>query len=311
MQTLIANAILVVLNTSIFHGRKKLRKEDLAANGVDVDLLPPGTLATLGSKRIISPKTIAIFIALKAEADRLCLQHGVRFMGGYAIPNDKSAELISALSEVKTKFEDARVNFLNVYDAEVENWIATNPPEWAAVIRAAVEPISHLRRNISFNFAAMTMGAPENIPVNGLEEEISGLFGQLCHEIRVAARQAYETSFIGKLEVTRKALRPLKSIREKLAGLAFLDPSIADTLLIIDATLDKIPKTGAIKGCELNMVAGLLGRQLANLGRVVPPEAPHEVSSEDDDEYEEEIVYVDEDDTSEEVHEITTLNWDF
>lgn len=272
MQTILNNMILIVLNVSLWHGRKKLRSEDLAANGIDVDKLPPGTLATLGSKRIISPAAVNMFSALKREAERLCLQYGVRLIGGYAVPKDRADELNKALAEIKIKFEAARTNLLSVYDEEVEKWIVTNPPEWSPIIRAAVEPVSHLRRAIAFNFAAVTVGAPENVQENGLDEEVNGLYGQLCHEVRVAARQAYEVSYVGKLEVTRKALRPINAIREKLLGMAFLDQSISDIIQVIDDTLDKIPKSGPIAGTDLNMVAGLLGRQLSNMGRVVPEE---------------------------------------
>ena len=274
IQAILDQMILVVLHVSLWQGRKALHREDLASNGINVDKLPPGTLATLGSKRIISPEAVKIFASLKREADRLCLQHGVRFVGaGYAVPKEKVEKLNMELQRIKGAFDVAKAEFLSVYDIEVEKWINSNPPEWSSIIRAAIEPPSHIKKTISFNYAAISVNAPADVENNGLDEEMGSLYGQLCHEVRQAARQAYETSFVGKQEVTRKALRPIRAIREKLAGLSFLDQGIVDTIQVIDDTLAKLPKNGSIKGTDLNMVAGLVGRQLANIGRDVPVEA--------------------------------------
>ena len=114
---------------------------------------------------------------------------------------------------------------------------------------------------------------------------MNSLYGQLCHEIQVVARQTFENSMVGKLEITHRTLRPIKAIRAKLVGMLFLDPAIAETIQIIDDTLNKLPEDGVIKGTDLNMVAGLVGRQLANMGRVVPP---HEPDSEEGEELQDE-----------------------
>lgn len=268
-QQILDKMILMVLNITLWQGRKALKRTDLALNGIEIDKLPPGTLATLGSKRIISPDAINIFMSLKRAAMKICLQNGVRFGGdGYAIPREKVDALNLELNRLKLEFETAKANFLSVYDDEVEKWIDANPPEWSAIIRAAVDSTKHIKKTLSFKFSALEVKVPD-IAENGLDEEVDSLYGQLCHEIRVVARQSFENSFVGRQEITRKALRPINSIREKLAGMQFLDPSIAETIKVIDDTLQKLPDDGAITGTDLNMVAGLVGRQLANMGRIV------------------------------------------
>ena len=281
-QTILDQMILVVLNIPLWQGRKALQASDLAANGIDISRLPPGTLATLGSKRIISPDALKLFISLKRTAMKLCLQNGVRFGGdGYAVPRGKVAGLIQELKRLQADFESAKTDFLSVYEDEVEKWIASNPPEWAPVIRAAVDSPSHVKKALSFNFSAFDVKVPADIFENGLDEEVNSLYGQLCHEVRVVARQTFENSFVGKKEITRKALRPIKAIREKLSGLLFLDPSISETIQVIDDTLSKLPEEGAINGTDLNMVAGLVGRQLANMGRVAPQDEGGDEADED------------------------------
>jgi hypothetical protein len=92
------------------------------------------------------------------------------------------------------------------------------------------------------------------------------LFGQLCREVRTAARAAFEQSYVGKSSVTRKALRPILAMREKLSGLVFLDPQVGAMIATIDTTLDELPRSGPIEGRDLNMLAGLLSRELARMG---------------------------------------------
>lgn len=261
---------LVVLNISLYQGRKAIKRADLALTGIDVGKLPPGTLATLGSKRIISPKALRIFSKLRLSARRICLQNGVRFGGcGYAIPRERIEFVSGELKRMKNEFEAAKANFLSVYQEEVEKWVSENPPEWAQIIRGAMDSPSHIDKAISFNYAAFEARPPAEVTENGLDEEVNSLYGQMCHEVRVSARRAYDNSFVGKKEVSQKALRPIKTIRAKLVGLLFLDPSVGETIQAIDETLEKMPADGVIKGTDLNMLAGLLGRQLANMGRTV------------------------------------------
>ena len=99
-------------------------------------------------------------------------------------------------------------------------------------------------------------------------------------------------------------------IREKLAGLLFLEPSIAETIQIIDDTLKKLPEIGPIKGTDLNMVAGLVGRQLANLGRLVTVE--QQVSEEGEYDYDDEDpTNPDEIIISQDTGEVAPISYDF
>lgn len=274
--------VVIMLNISLWSGRKKLRPEDLAANGVEVDKLPPGTLASLGTKRIIAPEALNPFTSLKKEAERICLAKGVRFLGGFAIPKGNVPGLVEELKEIKHRFQEAKDNLLSDYDKEVSKWIAENPPEWASVIRAAIEPASTIDQALHFNFAPVVVGSPEGMEEEneGLDEETDGLLGQLFHEIRVQAKTAYEATFVGRREVTRKALRPIAAMRDKLQGLSFLDPEIAETIHGIDEVVTKLPKSGPITGADLDMLAGLVGRRLANIGRPLP-DNPQEAEEDD------------------------------
>lgn len=81
---------------------KKLRTEDLGA-GVT---LPPSELASLGSKKIINSDELKEFENLKRRAVRLLELNGVRFLGGYGLPDGVApGGCLPALEDIKRKFE--------------------------------------------------------------------------------------------------------------------------------------------------------------------------------------------------------------
>ena len=166
-----------------------------------------------------------------------------------------------------------------------------------------------------FRSAAIEIKTPEEVLANGLAEEVNSLYGQLCHEVRVSARRAYESKFAGKKEVSQKTLRPIKIIREKLVGLFFLDPSIAETIQSIDDTMNRMPTCGAIKGPDLNMVAGLVGSQLANMGRDLPQLQESETEGNDDEDTSEEVTdeepETEDSLTPENPGRVEPITWDF
>lgn len=304
------NIVLIMLGVKLYTASKKLRREDLAINGIDVSKLPPNTLAHLGTKKVIAPSALAPFSALKKEAERLILTKGVRFLGGYAVPTDEAQGLADMLNDIKRRFDANKQELMAKYSTEVEAWIGQNPPEWEPIIRCAVDPISYVDRALQFSFAPIAASTPVGMEESntGLDEEADGLYGQLCHEIRVTARQAYDGNLVDRKQIYQTTLRPIHAIRAKLAGMVFLEPDlIGKTIEDIDKTLNRLPKSGPIEGVDLNMVAGLLGRELANLGRALPPEPMVEEEPEPEAVVEDVVV------TQETLQEaeLTPLTWDF
>lgn len=266
-QAILDHMTLVVLNISLWQGRKTLHEDDLAALGVDVAKLPKKTTAALGTKKIVAPASLKVFAALKREAMTLCHRAGVRFVGdGHAVPREKVAEVCRELKRLKDGFETAKEAFLSGFDGEVEQWISKHRPEWTPLIGTVVKSKQRVAASISFNYAALDMRTPADVGEHGLDQEVTSLYGQLCHEIRVTARHVFESSFVGKQKISAKALQPITAIRAKLAGLSFLHPTIDETIQAIDDTLGVLPQKGAIQGADLKMVAELLGKRLAAMG---------------------------------------------
>lgn len=94
----------------------------------------PEDLASLGSKRIADPGSLKIFSTLKARAFNYLDRHGVRFMSGWAIPEDKAGDVVTELMSIRDDFFREKETFLADYDQSIENWINKHT-KWAGIIR--------------------------------------------------------------------------------------------------------------------------------------------------------------------------------
>ena len=246
------------LNISLWSARKKMAAEDLG--GAE---LPPEDLASLGSKRICDPEALRIFGTLKARAFNFLDRHGVRFMSGWAIPEDKAGFIVEELIRIRDEFMRAKADFLADYDQNLEAWIAKHQ-QWAGIIRNSVVGSDYVRARMDFRWQ-MYKVAPitehekaEAVLEAGLAEEVTGLGNRLFTEVARSADEIWRRVYEGRTEVTHKALSPLRTLHGKLVGLSFVEPHVAPVAEIIGAALKRIPPKGNIGGTDLLMLQGLV-----------------------------------------------------
>ncbi|OAI12759.1 MULTISPECIES: DUF3150 domain-containing protein [Methylomonas] len=254
---LLDRVVLIKIDANIYGARKKLRKEDLVL--ADGSELPPEDLASLGSKRLLDPDRLADFNRLKKAAERECLRVGTRFMGGFVVPVEHSADIIPELQKVAHEFAIKKAEFLAGYDAAVRDWIAKHP-NFAGIIEKAIDPMPYVATKLGFDFMVVSIRQPEAATpadIERLDRQIDSIGGQLFHEIAVDAELLLDQSLIGKDQVTRNAVRPIKRIRDKLDGLGFIDYRVAPIVTWIDGMLQKIPKRGAIDGPLLQEILAM------------------------------------------------------
>jgi hypothetical protein len=133
MQRIADRLALVCLDVRIWSGRKKLRAEDLKL-GTHV---PPQDLVSLGSKRVCDPEALRVFHNTKKAAERACLAVGTRFLGGFAVPAERTAAVADALAGLKETFDRETRALLSDYDRALDAWIASLPA-WEEPIRRAI-----------------------------------------------------------------------------------------------------------------------------------------------------------------------------
>lgn len=247
--------VLIHLNFSVWSGKKKLKPEDLKGAN-----LPPDKLASLGSKRIFAPDALKVFATLKRQAERACEEVGVRFLGGYAIPEEKLTPLMEKMAQIEESFAKAKTDFLSAYDDNLKDWLA-EAGEWSVIVARAVEPASSVAKRLACGFTAFKVEAPgeEASAAEPLERQVGGLADQLIQEIGALAKSTWEESYRGRTSVTRKALRPLKAILDKLSSLSFVGPfKICGLVANVNAALATVPKSGPVTGATLMGLVGVL-----------------------------------------------------
>ena len=253
-QVILDRVVLIKVDANIYGARKKLKKEDLMlASG---SKLPPEDLASLGSKRLLDPDKLSVFNRLKKEAERICLRVGTRFLGGFAVPIESAASITAELDRIALDFAAAKTAFIAGYDAAVKDWVVRHP-EFAGIIEQAVDSVAFVSTRLSFDFLVVSIGLPDCLPpvdATRLDSKIGSLSEQMFYEISVEANQLIEQSLLGKEQVTRNALRPIRRMRDKLDGLGFLDHRVAPVVSTIDDLLARIPTKGAIEGSILQAI---------------------------------------------------------
>ena len=256
--TVLDNILALNLNISLWTARKKMTPEDFG--GVE---LPPDDLATLGSKRIADPEKLRIFNTLKARAFKFLDKHGIRFMSGWAIPEQKADIITDELISIRQDFFNAKDAFLEAYEENLNAWIAKHN-NWAEIIRSSVVSADYVRSRMDFRWQIFKVAplmehtSTSAVREAGLAEEVEGLGAALFGEISKSAEEIWKKVYMGKTEVTHKALSPLKTLHEKLIGLTFIEPHVAPVAEIIETALKQVPARGNITGASLCMLQGLV-----------------------------------------------------
>lgn len=242
------------LEVNIWTARKKLSPEDFAGA-----TLPPEDLASLGSKRVCDPEALRVFGTLKARAVSLLDRHGVRFLGGWAIPESQADAIVTELEQILQDFNTAKEDFLSRYDESVRDWIAKHSG-WEQIIADSTVSADYVRSRMGFIWRLYRIVPPDPAdPVmEGLKDEVVSLGQTLFGEVSKAATEAWHKCFAGKTEITRKALSPLRTIHQKLSGLSFVEPRVSPVADLIHTAFEHLPKRGRIEGANLLMLQGLV-----------------------------------------------------
>ncbi|SOB59977.1 conserved protein of unknown function [Pseudodesulfovibrio profundus] len=251
--TVLDNLMALNLDVNIWTARKKLTPADFG--GAE---LPPEELASLGSKKICDPKELRIFGTLKARAVNLLDRTGVRFLGGWGIPEDKADDIVAELTDIRADFLNAKAQFLSRYDEAVRDWIVQHPG-WENLIGSSPVSADYVRSRLDFRWQFFKlMPPPDNTVGHGLQHEVSELGDKLFGEVAKAATDTWQRCFEGKDKVTHKALSPLRSIHAKLSGLSFVEPRVVPVVDLLDTAFNRMPKRGHIQGSALVMLQGVV-----------------------------------------------------
>jgi len=244
----------IVLDTTIWSGRRKLRPEDIliGAGGN----LPPEDVASLGSKKICDPEELNIFTKLDNRMERACLAVGTRFLKGYAVPIGKLDALVANLDAYVADFNVAKADFMAKYDTAVEKWISDHPG-FEEPLRRAVLPAKVVANKLACGYTVFRVGhAASEGAAATLDNQVGGLADQLYREVAQEAEDAFQHLLGHNGSLSRRSVRPLRRLHDKLEGLSFLDSGMGRLTDAIRTAADRL-EHGSGKVAEAEIMGTL------------------------------------------------------
>lgn len=251
MKQITENVTVVMLDASTYTGRQALSKTEKQSAGVTA----PEEIMSVGFKKVVSPEAVRPFATLKKAAERILYQYGVRFLGGWAIPNDRVKEALAEVRQLQEEYGKEKARFLANYTRYVREWASAHK-DWASFIGSGHTPEA-LERSLHFGFSAVAI-APVDVEGSDIESEVNGIGARALMEVSKEALSLWDKSLKGKDRITQKTLRPVHKMIEKLDSLSFVDGRLTPLVDHVRGVLDQLPKAGPMDGPDLAAVAGIV-----------------------------------------------------
>ena len=234
----LSNLSIVNLDFDLWSGQAKLKDDDLIiGNGGEI---PPKELASLGRKRLIDPKMLNPFHALKTRAETICLTHGMKFLNSsiYAIPKDRIGLVDEGLKKIEPEMKMLVDDFLSKYQKGVDEWASANP-NYAQAIRLAAPSDSSIRSRFGFEYDIINVSssADTNDATDKLSKRVEKLDSDLMEEVANDATNFFTKNLSGRDGCSVRTRQTLKRIRDKVDGLSFLNSAFLPLVNLLDETI--------------------------------------------------------------------------
>lgn len=255
------NVELVQLGFEIWSGERKLERGDLGAN-LEPDL-PDEKVVSLGRKKLINTiKYLRPLNSLRSKASNLLDREGIRFMGGYAVPEDAINRVSLQLQSICDEFNVELDRFLDDYDRIVDEWVGENP-DFGANILAAKLPVGIVRSRCTAEFAIYRVSSSRRDTSNSLDKQGDTLEGKILEDAHKCLMpyitKIDEAAMDGRNSTFRVTIRSsIRAIAEKIRRFSFADRTggfIPFAALLEDA----VAGTGKVDDGDFRQLAKVLG----------------------------------------------------
>lgn len=248
-------SIILVPQIHIWSGQVTLnRTEDLStASG-----LPPKTLVSDGSKRIIDPQALTPLETQRRAVNRDLARMGVVSPMGYLITNDMEAEAHKLVEERRTKFDAARADLINNFDRLCHEWEQKNPG-FEELLRRNRPDVSAVAAACNFDYAMARMEAVDSdLGRERFEAAAKATTSAVIENVCSSASGILKNSFEGRDRVTQKAVNVVRELVAKLRGFAMFDARIIPATDALERTISQVPKTGPLDGAQTLIISTML-----------------------------------------------------
>ena len=221
---LIRKIVVVVPRFTQWTGTRAMHEGDYTI-GTGGQLPPKEVTKSLGLKAIIDTQELRVFDRIKHKAEVLLEGCGVKYLSGWAIPEDKADEVFKSLDALVEQYSLEKADFLSRYDALVKDWADKNPSFSKEIMEGKLD-VNAVSERISAGYETFRLQPVSAEKAVALAKSIGGLASELIASVTRSARIFFKESFLGKPRASRKTVNAVLKIRQKLQGLAFLSSSI-------------------------------------------------------------------------------------
>jgi hypothetical protein len=216
-----------------------------------------GPAFTGGAVRYINPEALRPFNTQRGRLDRTCRAMGVRFLSGWAVPEEAAAKLQEQLAPLVDDTQVAINKFLVDYDALAAQWQQEHPEVAPFAGRFPSRSQVAARMSVAVSIFKIDNGvAGADQAQNGLLSELGALPRRALEEIAQDVRHAWDPS---KGVAGQRTLGVVHRVCEKLRTLEFLGGNLGQAARLIEATLQRLPSKGKIEGVDYAVLASLFG----------------------------------------------------
>lgn len=240
--------------TTLWSGRGRLRADDL---GLTEEEAPPEAIASLGSKKLFPQDKLKLLQKKKRLMHRDCAEVGMRFVGGYAVPEAKAEALAQRLDARVEEGQALADEILRNFDSTVKAWHRENP-SWAHILRAGTPEKEAVAKKIRFDYEAYMVTKPKSTTVGArFSGAVSALGDSLYQEVAAEASAFVKKSLLpGREGGTQKTATPVRRMVDKLRGLEFLDARIKPLIDVLQCVLSRVPSTGRLQDDAFLAIVG-------------------------------------------------------
>ena len=247
-------SLFTTLAINIWSGSKKLTAKDF---GLSSEQLPPGKLASLGSKKIFNPSLLDPFTRLRYDVRTFLGQYSLPFANGFIYPEEYADVIDRHLGEKQVEFNDKKSLFLNNYCSDLEEWLQeADNVQWRHLIAGSIVDATYVANKFNFGWYTMTFNPAAKS--GQLEEAVENLPTSVFADVVESAKMLLMTARKkGNDHTNQKAIPPFERMMEKLNRLRFFNPKAATLSRGIALVINSLPVTGPVTGADYQRLYAL------------------------------------------------------
>jgi hypothetical protein len=210
---------------------------------------------TPGAVRYMDTAHLRVFTSARQAANRLCRSKGVRFLSGWAIPDESVDGLVSDLNDIANKVNIEKTILLSNWNENIRHWIDLNPQ--VDSYRGRFPSKEHAEKQIGASLSVFRINsvAVKSSAADGVQTEVKGLAGRVLNEI---AQDVADTWKPGATQASQRIKNLLLRLENKCRTLEFLGGNLSAVAKFIDQGIHALPTQGAITGVDFMVLSGLL-----------------------------------------------------